>query len=63
MPVDISHLSIKANLKGTKAKAGSEKDNLKRMYKAQESTLKKVQVMLLDFVPMVREDFYDRLNR
>lgn len=63
MPVDISHLTVKANLKGKKAKKGTEKDTMKRFANSQADTLKKVQQMLADLVPMVRDDVHDRLNR
>jgi hypothetical protein len=63
MPLDISHLTVKANLKGKKAKQGNEKDAMKRFANSQAQTLKKVQQMLADLVPMVRDDVHDRLNR
>ncbi len=63
MPVDISHLTVKANLKSSKKKKGNEKDAMKMMQKSQAQTINVVQQMLIDFVPMVRDDMHDRLNR
>ena len=33
------------------------------MQKSQAQTINVVQQMLIDFVPMVRDDMHDRLNR
>jgi hypothetical protein len=59
MPLDISTLTVRANLKGKKAK----KTDRETPDDAQAEVLKKVSAMLADLVPMVRDDIHDRLNR
>jgi hypothetical protein len=59
MPLDISHLTVRANLKGKKPK----KTDRETPDDAQAEVLKKVATLLADLVPMVREDIHDRLNR
>ena len=63
MPVDISHLTVKANLKSKKSGKGNVKDSHKMAKNMQVNMMKTVLQMFMDFVPMVRDDMHDRLNR
>lgn len=63
MPVDISNLSIKANLKTPKGSKSGEKPDSKMVVDVQVKTEKKVTEMIQNLVPLVRNDIFDRLNR
>lgn len=64
MPVDISSLSIKANLKGNKAtEKGSKKEFNSMMMASEVKSEKKMLQLMGSLVPLVRNDIFDRLNR
>jgi hypothetical protein len=64
MPIDISSLSIKANLKGNKHAGKESKKEYRAIMEASETKQEKKTLMLLgSLVPLVRNDIFDRLNR
>ena len=63
MPIDISKVTIKANLKTGKEKKDAQIPAGKMVAEAQVKTEKKVSEMVTHLIPVLRNDLFDRLNR